>query len=181
MTDNLKTTENKENVLLGTLGALLFSLAGGILWFVLYQMGFLAAISGIIGVVCAIKGYSLFAKKESILGVIIAIVCAIAVMIVAWYFCLCMDVYKAYQELYNEGFVYSPYTFMEAVEAAPAFLEDEEIKAAYTKDLLIGLLLSAVGAISSVASAVKRIKSSNQEVSNSPADQFDTETYSNFQ
>ena len=30
------------------------------------QIGFIAGISGIIGVICAIKGYALFAKKESV-------------------------------------------------------------------------------------------------------------------
>ncbi|MBO5767302.1 MAG: hypothetical protein J6R49_02135, partial [Clostridia bacterium] len=56
----------QENVLAGIVGALLFSLAGGIVWFLLYQIGFLAAISGIIGVVCAIKGYAIFGKRESV-------------------------------------------------------------------------------------------------------------------
>ena len=56
-----------ENVLAGTVGAFLFALVGGVLWYVLYQIGFLAAISGIVGVICAIKGYSFFAKRESII------------------------------------------------------------------------------------------------------------------
>ena len=60
----------KERILAGTLGALLFALAGGVLWYVLYQFGFLAGISGLVGVVCAIKGYSIFAKKESIKGLV---------------------------------------------------------------------------------------------------------------
>ena len=49
---NSNITETKENVLAGAVGAFLFSLVGGILWFLLYQIGFLAAVSGLIGVVC---------------------------------------------------------------------------------------------------------------------------------
>ena len=43
----------KENVLLGIVGALLFSLAGTVTYFVLYQLGYLAALSGIVAVICA--------------------------------------------------------------------------------------------------------------------------------
>ena len=47
--------EPQENVFAGAVGAFLFALAGGIVWFILYLLGFLAAISGIVGVVCAIN------------------------------------------------------------------------------------------------------------------------------
>jgi hypothetical protein len=63
--------QKQENVVAGIFGALLFSLAGGIIWFLLYQIGYLAAISGIVGVICAIKGYGIFGKRESVKGVII--------------------------------------------------------------------------------------------------------------
>ena len=63
----------KENVLAGAVGAFLFALVGGVLWFVLYLVGFFAGISGLVGAVCAVKGYSLFSKKESVKGIVIAI------------------------------------------------------------------------------------------------------------
>lgn len=61
-------SERAGRVILGLLGAFLFSLAGGLCWFTLYRLNLISAISGIVGVVCAIKGYSLFAKKESVGG-----------------------------------------------------------------------------------------------------------------
>ena len=61
---NNNTVEMKENILAGAVGAFLFSLVGGILWFVLYQIGYLAAISGLVGVICAVKGYTFFAKTK---------------------------------------------------------------------------------------------------------------------
>ena len=78
--------DREENVLFGIVGAFLFALAGGILYYVLYQIGYLAGISGLIGVICAIKGYSFFAKKESVRGIIIAIIMAVIVLVIAWYF-----------------------------------------------------------------------------------------------
>lgn len=148
----------KENVLAGTVGALLFSLAGGVLWFLLYQIGFLAGISGLIGVICAIKGYAIFAKKESLKGVIISVIAAIAVMILAWYLCLSKDVYDAYQDWHAAGEVDFTVTFSEAVRGAHLFLEDPEVAMAYLKDLGIGLLLCVIGAFRSVSDAVKRVK-----------------------
>jgi hypothetical protein len=86
----------------------LFSLAGGIIWFVLYQVGILAAISGLIGVVCAIKGYAIFGKRESTKGIIISTVIAFIVLVLAWYLCLSYDVYDAYQLCTKKAMSISP-------------------------------------------------------------------------
>ena len=149
----------EENVLAGIVGALLFSLAGGIVWFLLYQIGFLAAISGIIGVVCAIKGYAIFGKRESVKGVIISTVLAFLVIVAAWYLCLSYDVYKAYQDWFANGEVDFTLTFAESVRAGYLFLvEDTEIAIAYLKDLGIGLIFCVVGAFGYVKAAIGKAK-----------------------
>ena len=158
----------KENVLSGTVGAVLFSLAGGALWFVLYQVGFFAGISGLVGVICAIKGYALFAKKESLRGVVIAIAAAVLVMVLAWYLCLSLDVYTAYQDWYANGEVDYTVTFWEAVRGAYLFLADGEILLAYLKDLGIGLALCVVGAYRFVADAVRRVKQEKAQAEAAP-------------
>ena len=108
----------KENVLLGVLGAFLFALAGGALWFVLYLVGFIAALSGLVGVICAIKGYSLFAKKESVKGIVIAVVMTLLVIVIAWYFCLSYDAYIAHQQWFEEGEIDYTITFLDALLGA---------------------------------------------------------------
>ena len=45
------TLNDNGKILPGIIGAFLFSLVGGILWFVLYQIGYVASISGLIGVI----------------------------------------------------------------------------------------------------------------------------------
>ena len=94
---NSTSIETKENVLAGAVGAFLFSLAGGILWFVLYQIGYLAALSGLIGVICAVKGYTFFAKTkdESKTCLILSSIIAIAVLAISWYLCVGYDLYLA--------------------------------------------------------------------------------------
>lgn len=160
----------KENVLAGTVGALLFALAGGVLWFLLYQVGFLAGISGIVGVICAIKGYTVFSKCESLKGVIISAIAAVVVMIIAWYLCLATDVYRAYQDWYANGEVDFTVTFAEAFRGAYWFLEEPEVAMAYYKDLGIGLLLCVVGAFRHVKNAVQKVKQAKEVAPQYPVD-----------
>ena len=148
----------EENVLAGIVGAFLFSLAGGIVWFVLYQVGILAVISGIVGVVCAIKGYAIFGKRESVKGVIISTVIAFLVIVISWYLCLSYDVYLAYQDWYANGEIDFTLTFFESVANAYIFFEDAEIAVAYLKDLGIGLIFCVIGAFGSVKSAIGKAK-----------------------
>lgn len=164
MEDSVEIMERKENVLAGTVGAVLCALVGGLLWFLLYQIDILAGISGLVGVICAIKGYAFFAKGESLKGVIIAVLAAVLVMVLAWYMCLSLDVYNAYQDWFAAGEVDFTVTFPEAVRGAYMFLEETEIALAYFKDLAIGLLLCVIGAGRFVSDAVKRVKAEKQAV-----------------
>lgn len=148
----------KENFIAGLVGAFLFSLAGGAVWYLLYQVGFIAGISGIIGVVCAILGYRIFARKESIKGVIFATIIAALVIVLAWYLCLATDVYKAHQDWYANGEIdYMP-SFAECVRYGYTFLEEPEIARAYYADLGIGMLFCIIGAFASVRNAIARVK-----------------------
>lgn len=156
MNNNSQKISNvEENVLFGTVGAFLFSLVGGVLYYILYQFGFIAGISGLAGVVCAIKGYSFFSKKESLRGVVISVICAAVVLIIAWYLCLTNDVYLAYQEWYAAGEIDFTLTFFESAQIAYLFLADVP---AYFGDLAISLLLAAVGCGSYVANMIKKAK-----------------------
>lgn len=146
----------EENRIAGTLGAFLFALVGGLVYFALWQIGFVAAISGAIAVICAMKGYKLFAKKESLYGVVTSIVLAVLVIAIAWYFCLAFDVYEAYKGWYADGEIDAPVSFLEALFGAYLFLQDPDIAVSYVSNLVIGVALCAVGCISPVRSAIWR-------------------------
>lgn len=150
--------DRKENVLAGIVGAFLFSLAGGVIWFLLYQVGFIASISGVVGVICAIKGYSVFAKGESVKGVIISSVIAYLVIVIAWYLCLSYDVYVAYGEWFAAGEIDFELTFFESVRSAYLFLSEPDVGIYYWKDLGIGTLFCVAACISTVVNAVKKVK-----------------------
>jgi hypothetical protein len=158
---NNQTAVKEENFVAGLVGAFLFSLVGGIIWYLLYQIGFISAISGVVGVVCAIKGYALFGKKESIKGVVASLIITLVVMVGAWYFCLSTDVYNFYKEAYAMGEIEFPVSFGESVSVAYHFLSEPEIAAGYFKDLAMGLVFCIIGAIGSVKIALSRVKSGN--------------------
>lgn len=157
-TAQIPTEQPEENKIAGTLGAFLFALAGGLAYFALWQLGFIAAISGFLAVFCAMKGYKLFAKKESVYGVVTSVVVSVLVIVIAWYFCLAFDVYEAYKEWYANGEVDFTVSFLEALLNAHLFLQDAEVASQYILDLVIGVALCAVGCISPVRSAIWRHK-----------------------
>ena len=150
----------RENVLSGAIGAFLFALVGGALYFVIYMLGYIAGISGLVAVICAIKGYALFTKKESIKGVIIASVIAFCVMVIAWYFSIGYTIYEVYQEAYIGGEIDFYLTFFESMRAIPTFFEDGEFVAACIKELLIGLVFCLIASISYIITKVKEAKRS---------------------
>ena len=161
MENNLKQNyekEVRENVVAGIVGAFLFGLAGGVLWFVIYLLGFIAGISGLIGAVCAIKGYSVFAKKESVKGIIISVIIALLIIVLAWYLCLSYDVCIAYQDWYEAGEIDYTLTYFESVQVAHYFLSEPEIGPAYWGDLGMGLLFCVIGGGSYVVNKIKGAK-----------------------
>lgn len=152
---NNKNTERSENMIAGIAGAFLFSLAGGVVYFLLYLFGYLASISGLVGVVCAVKGYEIFSSKLSKKGIVIATVIAFAVIISASYLGLAYDIYDAYKSGFELGETDFSLSFPESVRAVPFFLEEPEIRNAYTGDLLMGLFFCLIGCGSYVRNKLK--------------------------
>lgn len=157
---NNNSMETKENVLAGAVGAFLFSLVGGILWFVLYQIGYVASISGLVGVICAVKGYTFFAKtkNESTKCLVISMIIAVLVLVISWYLCIGYEIYLAYQAWYAAGEVDFTLSFFDSVRVIPYFFEDSEFLIACIKDFGFGLLFAALGIVSYLSSREKKRK-----------------------
>lgn len=176
--------EPKENVLAGIVGAFLFSLAGAAVYFVLHLIGYIASISGLVGAVCAVKGYAVFSKKESKKGIIIASLISLLVMVIAWYFCLAYDVYDAYKSGFQTGEIDFYFTFTESLRVAPVFLEEPEISRAYFGDLALGLLFCVLGCGSYVVNKLKNKNRKNdpqpQATTAEQTGEFPEETHSDF-
>ncbi len=143
------------NVIAGIVGAFLFSLIGGLLYFVLYQMDIIAGICGLVIFILAYFGYGLFAgikNKPTIVGMITAIVCMIVVIFAAEYISVA---YVLYDVLKLEGM---ELTFFDAVRLMPEFLSDSEVVGAVVGDLAFAYIFGIIGIISNVIRIIKEKK-----------------------
>lgn len=62
----------KENVLLGTVGALLGALIGGAVALFIARLGYVAMLAGVVLGICTIKGYEILGKKLTRKGIVIS-------------------------------------------------------------------------------------------------------------
>ncbi len=141
------------NIVAGIVGAVLFAIIGAALYFVVYQMGFIAGICGLVMFVLADFGYGLFAQtknKTSLVRLAAAVISMLVMIFVAEYLCLSYEIFQAYKEF--------DVTFFEAFKATPEFLTDPEISGAVIEDLIFAYgfgLLATIGNISQVIKARK--------------------------
>ncbi len=146
----------KENVLLGTIGALLFSLAGAVVFFLLNLVNFIASLSGFVAIAAAFVGYGLFSgNKASRKGLIIAAVAAVLAMLVANYFSFAYDFFR---EIKDSG---SLQGFGFALSKVPKLLSGDTVNvicgsqiwsysldnSAFITSLLMSLLFAVLGAV----------------------------------
>ncbi len=137
--------QRPENVVGGIVGALLGSLVGVVCIVLLSQLGFVAAVSGIIMAVGTLKGYELLGGKLSGKGIVICAVLVLAMTYVG--------------DLVDWGIVVS--RSLEAdlflsIRAVPALLEAGAIDAgAYWMNLILLYVFVLLGAIPTILAALK--------------------------
>lgn len=143
----------RENVLRGTVGAVLFALAGGLTYYIFWMVGILAAVSGLIGVICAIKGYEIFSRQSTKRGIAVGVGAAAAVLILTWYVCVCLDAHAAYAEMYGAGMIDTVPSMGWCLANGLSFIPANP---AALWDLIVSLALAALGCWGYVARAVRR-------------------------
>ena len=126
--------EKKVNYLHGAVGALLGSLVGVVLWVLIYQAGYIAAIAGLVMAVCAIKGFEKFGGKIDKLGIVLTMVITVIMLFVAHALCLSIEIYKVFGEMVE-------ISIFDAIQAMPAFLGESDVASAFFGELVIGYLM----------------------------------------
>ena len=130
-----------ENVLGGIVGACIFSLGGCLLYFLVYQLGYIAAICGIVTYVLAVFGYQLFSgKKETAKGMIISLLITLLALALAEYLCIAYEIYDAYRLDYD-------ITFFDAFNTVPSFLTDPEytdLRSSVISDVVFSYILGGI-------------------------------------
>lgn len=139
----------RENILAGIVGAFLFSIIGGVLYFVVYELGFIAGICALVMFILANFGYGLFSgKKNGKKGVIIAAVMTLIMIILAEMFCLSYEIFVAFKDEYE-------ITILDAMRSVPNFLQEPEIKGDVVKDLIFAIGFGALASFSVIKNMVK--------------------------
>jgi hypothetical protein len=150
--------QTNENAVAGTIGAFIFALGGGVLWFLVYQVGFIAGIIGFVTMFLAMLGYRLFGKAQGIRAVVISIIITVIVIFVAEYICVAKNVYEAYQDWYKSGEIDYQVTFSDVMRNVFPSLTSEGLLM-YGKDLLIGYGLAAIACFTYIKNAIRDAKS----------------------
>lgn len=143
----LNEKEN-ENIIAGTIGAFVFGLVGGLLYFAIYRFGYIAGICGFITFSLSYWAYRKLSKATySIKGVIISIIVSLITIFLGEFFGLAYEVYDAFHADYG-------ITFIEAVKLTPEFLGDSEILPSVIRDLAIAYFLGALASFGTIKQAI---------------------------
>lgn len=148
-----------ENVINGIVGAFLFSLGGVVLYFILYQLNYIAGVVGLVTFSLANLGYGIFSGtkgKGSVKGVIISAVVMLIMIAVAEFLCLG---YLVHKELGEELGL----SLFESIRVTPKVLTAADMWGEVAGELGIAYLLGAVGAVASIASAAKQSKNAQKQ------------------
>ena len=137
-----------ENVLAGVVGALLGCLLGVGCIVLLGQLGYVAALSGIVLAVCTLNGYELLGGRLSTKGIVIACVLMLAMTYVGYRLDWAITVAKYFEASLTDSYRAIPY------------LIDEEILdgGVYTGELIKLYAFTLIGAIPTIISSVKNRK-----------------------
>ncbi len=141
--------QKKENVLTGTVGALIGAAIGAAAIILISQLGYVAAISGLILAVCVIKGYELLGGKLGVAGILICTALIIVTPYIADRLDWAIVVMNAYKD---EGV-----TLGQAFAAIPALIEEEVIeKSLYTEGIVKLYIFAALGGFGTLVGLFKK-------------------------
>lgn len=147
----LAQEKTRENVLSGAVGAFLLALGGAVVYFILYQLGFVAWISALVTYTLAVFGYALFTHtrgQESKTCRIVAVIVTLVMMVLAEYICIAFEIFTAFGAEYDIN-------IFDAMLSVPAFLEEPEVMGAFASDLGFMLVVGIASFIYDVMRARK--------------------------
>ncbi len=136
--------QKREHPFLGTIGAILGALLGGASIILFSQMGYVAAISGVILAFCTVKGYELLGRRLTNRGAVICIILILIMPYLAdrldWAIMLCETIGEFNGPMLLAAFI-----------SIPDLLKEGYIEqSTYTQSLVMVYLFAALGAVGSL-------------------------------
>ena len=94
----------KENVLLGTVGAFIGAIIGGAVTLFIARLGYVAFYAGFILGICVVKGYEILGKKFSKLGAVISSILLLVTIVLVQQFDYALEAVKQLGVDFRDGF-----------------------------------------------------------------------------
>lgn len=94
----------KENVLLGTVGAFIGAIIGGAVTLFIARLGYVAFYAGFILGICVVKGYEILGKKFSKLGAVISSILLLVTIVLVQQFDYALEAVKQLEVDFSDGF-----------------------------------------------------------------------------
>ena len=94
----------KENVLLGTVGAFIGAIIGGAITLFIARLGYVAFYAGFILGICVVKGYEILGKKFSKLGAVISSILLLVTIVLVQQFDYALEAVKQLGVDFSDGF-----------------------------------------------------------------------------
>lgn len=137
-------TPRQENLIAGLVGAFFGSLLGVVCIVLIGQLGYVAAVSGLVMAVCALKGYEKFGGALSKKGIA---ACCIIILVMT-YFGNKMDWALSASRALDMG-------LLDCYQAIPLFMEEGVIESAsYWGNLVMLYLFTVLGAVPTIRNAL---------------------------
>ena len=137
----------KSKLIPGIVGAFLGALIGCVVYFFVWQLGYIAAIAGLVTAVCAFKGYEMLGGTVDKKGVIACVFIIIFAVFFANQIVWAYDAYSVYKD-YGAG-------FFDCFRSLQQILTEHELTAEYYGDLAIAYVMTVLGSFRSVVNAFK--------------------------
>lgn len=140
-----KVKKDRENPLIGMIGALIGAAIGAGVIILLGKLGLVASVSGFILAVCTLKGYQLLGRKIGMPGIIICLALIAITPYVADRIEWAMVIKKAYADM--------GVSLVDAFRVVPDFIKEGAIdKVSYIKSLGLIYLFAGFGAFGTLRS-----------------------------
>ena len=138
---------HKSNLLHGFAGAVIGALAGGIAYVLLSKVGYVASITGFLMAFLALLLYEKFGGCLDVKGIIC---CAVILIATVYFATRTAWSWEAYDALKDYG-----WSFGEVYSQLSSILKQSDLTGSFIKDLAMGYLFTAVGAVGKFINAFR--------------------------
>lgn len=153
----------KSNIIPGIFGAIIGSLIGVFAWVVIYSLGYIASLAGLITVVFAMKGYAKLGKYLDTKGILISLLISILMIYIANQLSWTIQIIAMFSQTGVQlPFLHTFISLFDILKELEIVSGENNIVSSFYGDLTIGYLLSLIVIIPYIVGLLKSVKSNKK-------------------